>query len=122
MIDPDIVAAEITLQDEPTLSMVEEFNATVSELVADRGPVGLLTTQAVPYFFSAEIVEYMEEHSGWFDRAAFVVTSAFERAAVRSFQFAVRDPRPMYIADSFDEALEWLRGPGREAAASRGAH
>lgn len=88
-------------------------------MVADRIPVGLLTTQAAPYFFNADTIEYMDDASDWFDRVAFVVKTPMEQAAIRAFMFATRDPRPTLIADSYDEALDWLRGPGKDEARAR---
>ena len=53
------------------------------------------------------------------DRVAFVVSTPMEQAAVRAFLFATRDPRPTFLTESYDEAIEWLRGPGKEAARAR---
>ncbi len=98
---------------------MEEFQRTVRETLVDRGPVGLLVKLEAPYFFDAETVDYMDEVSDWFDRVAFVVASPMGQAAVRAFMFAAKDPRPSLMTDSYDEALEWLRGSGKEEATAR---
>ncbi len=116
------MAVEVTLDSEPRRQHVEEFQEAVRDLLGERGPVGLLTSQAAPYFVSPDTIDYMEESSDWFDRVAFVVTSPFQRASIRTFQYATHDPRPTYIAESFDDGLEWLRGDGKQAAMNRRAH
>ncbi len=119
LVGDDVLAVDITLDGQPTTDQVQEFIATVSDALGDRPPVGLVTMQAATYFFRPETVEYMEDNSDWFDRVAFVVDDVFQRAAIRTFQYAARDPRPMHVAESFDDAVEWLRGAGREAALER---
>jgi hypothetical protein len=109
----------IDLDDAPQRWHVEEFQQAVKDALGDRRHVGLLTTLAAPFFFDADTVDYMDGVSDWFDRVAFVVTSPMEQASVRAFMFATKDPRPSLLTDSYDEALEWLRGPGKEAALAR---
>ena len=119
LVGDDILAVDVTLEGQPTTDQVQEFIATAQEVIGDRPPVGLVTMQANSYFFRPETVEYMEEHSDWFDRVAFVVEDVFQRASIRTFQYAARDPRPMHVAESFDDAIEWLRGAGLDAAIAR---
>jgi len=113
------LVVEVDLEGKPQRWHVEEFQRAVRELIADHLPVGLLTTQAAPYFFNADTIDYMDDTSDWFDRVAFVVSTPMEQAAVRAFLFATRDPRPTLLTESYDEAIEWLRGPGKEAARAR---
>lgn len=115
----DILVVHIDLEGAPERWHVEEFQTAVRALVGNRRDIGLLTMQDAPYFFNADTIDYMDDVSNWFDRVAFVVTSPMEQASVRALMYATRDPRPTLLTDSYDEALVWLRGQGKDEARAR---